>query len=155
MRFQVVEAPFLEIPYADGAFDAVGSTQAFHHLPEGDKPAAVREMTRVLRKGGRLAIGDVIFYCPADLEAALRAAGLKEVRGRFQHWQQAARRHLDATAERFPEFVNAMHERLAQRILLLTQRHELERQRHAGLLPGGVAKTSIHELDTRLRRLRG
>jgi ubiquinone/menaquinone biosynthesis C-methylase UbiE len=71
VRFQVVEAPFLEIPYADGAFDAVGSTQAFHHLPEGDKPAAVREMTRVLRKGGRLAIGDVIFYCPADLEAAL------------------------------------------------------------------------------------
>ena len=85
----------------------------------------------------------------------VRPEVFEEVRGRFQHWQQAARRHLDATAERFPEFVNAMHERLAQRILLLTQRHELERQRHAGLLPGGVAKTSIQELDTRLRRLRG
>jgi ubiquinone/menaquinone biosynthesis C-methylase UbiE len=71
VRFQVVDAPFLEIPYPDGTFDAVGSTQAFHHLPEDQKPAALREMARVLRRGGRLAIGDVIFYCRADLEAAL------------------------------------------------------------------------------------
>jgi putative AdoMet-dependent methyltransferase len=71
VRFQVVAAPFLEIPYTDGAFDAVGSTQAFHHLPEDDKPAAVQEMARVLCRGGRLAIGDVIFYCPADLQVAL------------------------------------------------------------------------------------
>lgn len=71
VRFDVVEAPFLEIPYGDGSFDAVASTQAFHHLPEEQKPAAVREMARVLRRGGRLAIGDVIFYGPADMEAAL------------------------------------------------------------------------------------
>jgi ubiquinone/menaquinone biosynthesis C-methylase UbiE len=71
VRFQLVEAPFLEIPYPDGTFDAVASTQAFHHLPECDKPAAVREMARVLTRGGRLAIGDVIFHCQADLKAAL------------------------------------------------------------------------------------
>lgn len=71
VSFRVADAPFLEIPYADEAFDAVASTQAFHHLPEHRKPAAVREMARVLRKGGRLAIGDVVFHCPADLKAAL------------------------------------------------------------------------------------
>ncbi len=69
--FEVVEAPFLEIPYPDGAFDAVGSTQAFHHLHERHKPAAVREMARVLRTGGRLAIGDPMFQNRAELEAAL------------------------------------------------------------------------------------
>jgi putative AdoMet-dependent methyltransferase len=69
--FEVVEAPFLEIPYPDGTFDAVGSTQAFHHLHERYKPAAVREMARVLRAGGRLAIGDPMFQDRAELEAAL------------------------------------------------------------------------------------
>jgi putative AdoMet-dependent methyltransferase len=69
--FKVVEAPFLEIPFPDGTFDAVASTQAFHHLHERHKPAAVKEMARVLGAGGRLAIGDPMFQNRADLEAAL------------------------------------------------------------------------------------
>jgi len=71
VTFQVVEAPFLEIPYPDGSFNAVASTQAFHHLHERRKPAAVREMARVLKDGGRLAIGDPMFQDRADLDAAL------------------------------------------------------------------------------------
>jgi ubiquinone/menaquinone biosynthesis C-methylase UbiE len=71
VSFQVTEAPFLEIPYPDGTFQAIGSTQAFHHLHERHKPAAVREMARVLKDGGRLAIGDPMFQNRADLEAAL------------------------------------------------------------------------------------
>jgi ubiquinone/menaquinone biosynthesis C-methylase UbiE len=71
VTFEVVEAPFLEIPDADGAFDAVASSQAFHHLHERHKPAAVKEMARVLGSGGRLAIGDPMFHNRADLEAAL------------------------------------------------------------------------------------
>jgi putative AdoMet-dependent methyltransferase len=71
VEFQVAEAPFVEIPYPDGAFDAVASTQAFHHVPERHKPAAVQEMARVLKEGGRLALGDPMFQNRADLEAAL------------------------------------------------------------------------------------
>jgi ubiquinone/menaquinone biosynthesis C-methylase UbiE len=70
-RFRVVDAPFLEVPHADGSFDAVASTQAFHHVHERHKPAAVREMARVLKAGGRLAIGDPMFANRAALEAAL------------------------------------------------------------------------------------
>ncbi|MFN2169575.1 MAG: class I SAM-dependent methyltransferase, partial [Anaerolineae bacterium] len=69
--FQVAEAPFLEIPYPNGAFDAVASTQAFHHVHERHKSAAVREMARVLKEDGRLAIGDPMFRDRAGLEAAL------------------------------------------------------------------------------------
>ena len=79
VTFQVAGAPFLEIPYPDGAFDAVASTQAFHHLHERHKVGAIREMARVLRSpadvqgkaGGRLAIGDPMFENRGALEAAL------------------------------------------------------------------------------------
>lgn len=71
VEFQVAEAPFLSIPYPDGVFDAVASTQAFHHLHERHKGAAIREMARVLKSGGRLALGDPMFQSRADLEAAL------------------------------------------------------------------------------------
>ena len=71
VTFCLAEAPFLQIPHAEGTFDAVASTQAFHHLHERHKPAAVGEMARVLRAGGRLAIGDPMFENRADLEAAL------------------------------------------------------------------------------------
>jgi putative AdoMet-dependent methyltransferase len=69
--FHVAEAPFLEIPHPSHSFDAVASTQAFHHVHERHKPAAVREMARVLKQGGRLAIGDPMFRDRNDLEAAL------------------------------------------------------------------------------------
>ncbi|MBN1657124.1 MAG: class I SAM-dependent methyltransferase [Anaerolineae bacterium] len=69
--FEVAEAPFLEIPYPDRSFNAVASTQAFHHIHERHKPAAVREMARVLKDGGRLAIGDPMFRHRAALDAAL------------------------------------------------------------------------------------
>jgi len=55
------------LPFADGTFDLALCTYAFHHLPE---PARVLgEMARVVRKGGRVAIVDVII--PERADAAL------------------------------------------------------------------------------------
>jgi SAM-dependent methyltransferase len=45
------------LPFHDGAFDAVVSTEAFHWFP--DPVGALREMRRVLRPGGRLLLGVV------------------------------------------------------------------------------------------------
>ncbi|MFE0516213.1 class I SAM-dependent methyltransferase [Streptomyces sp. NPDC058964] len=47
-------AESLDLP--DGAFDAVVTSLMLHHLPEELRPAALREMHRVLRPGGRLLV---------------------------------------------------------------------------------------------------
>jgi ubiquinone/menaquinone biosynthesis C-methylase UbiE len=51
-----VNADAEHIPFADGSFDAVTCSNSFHHYPH--QTAAVREMRRVLRPGGRLMLVD-------------------------------------------------------------------------------------------------
>lgn len=45
-------------PFPDDAFDAVASSLFFHHLRRDDKLAALREVVRVLRPGGRVVVAD-------------------------------------------------------------------------------------------------
>lgn len=62
-----------DLPYPDATFDRVLSALMVHHLDPGTKAAAVGEMRRVLRPGGRLHLADV----GADqLPQLLRDAGL-------------------------------------------------------------------------------
>jgi ubiquinone/menaquinone biosynthesis C-methylase UbiE len=46
------------LPFPDAAFDGVACTLALHHVAEDDRPAAVEEMYRVLKTGGRLLIAE-------------------------------------------------------------------------------------------------
>lgn len=62
MTFTVGVAQRLELP--DAAFDAVTCTLAMHHVPARQRPAALAEMFRVTRPGGRLLIAD---FDPARL----------------------------------------------------------------------------------------
>ncbi len=71
--------PFRKLPYADGSFDVVLSSYAFHHVPPQDKPAAVAEMLRVLASPGRWVLGDLIFTNRrAETEALARYDWLEE-----------------------------------------------------------------------------
>jgi SAM-dependent methyltransferase len=54
--FQVAAAQQLPLP--DASFDLVVSSLAVHHIPPDLRPAAVREMLRVLHPGGRLFVAD-------------------------------------------------------------------------------------------------
>jgi SAM-dependent methyltransferase len=57
----VVLASAVELPLADGSVDVVLSNYCFHHLADADKRRALDEVGRVLRPGGRLVIGDMMF----------------------------------------------------------------------------------------------
>jgi ubiquinone/menaquinone biosynthesis C-methylase UbiE len=49
---RVIAGDLENLPFADGAFDAAVSLNAFHHVP--DVPRALREVHRVLAPGGRV-----------------------------------------------------------------------------------------------------
>ena len=56
MTFTVGVAQALDLP--DASFDVVTCTLAMHHIPARKRAAAVSEMYRVTRPGGRLVIAD-------------------------------------------------------------------------------------------------
>lgn len=58
LRIELERASAIELPYADGSFERVFSTLAFHHLTRADKARAFAEAHRVLRSGGELHLGD-------------------------------------------------------------------------------------------------
>lgn len=50
-----------ELPLADASMDVILSNYCFHHLRNADKRRALDEVGRVLRPGGRLVVGDMMF----------------------------------------------------------------------------------------------
>ncbi len=76
VRVALVRGDATRLPFADAAFDAAVSTEAFHWFPDQD--AALRELHRVIRPNGRLLLALVSppFEVIADaFEVGMRLAG--------------------------------------------------------------------------------
>ena len=77
-RMSVIKADAAALPFDDESIDLVWCAQSFYSLP--DPRLALREVRRVLRNGGRVAIfeNDTLHHMlapwPVDLEIALRQA---------------------------------------------------------------------------------
>lgn len=56
-----VVASAVSLPLVDASADLVVSNYCFHHLDDDDKRRALAEVHRVLRPGGRLVFGDMMF----------------------------------------------------------------------------------------------
>lgn len=57
----VVTSSVTELPLRDGSVDVVVSNYCFHHLSDAEKQQALAAIWRVLRPGGRLVFGDMMF----------------------------------------------------------------------------------------------
>jgi SAM-dependent methyltransferase len=67
-----------KLVYPDNHYDVVVSSLVLHNIPERDERAqAVREMVRVLKPGGKLAVFDI--FRTGEYAEVLEAAGAKEV----------------------------------------------------------------------------
>ena len=71
-----------ELPYADATFDAAYLVTVLGEIP--DQQAALRELARVVKPGGRVVVGELFgdphWVSPSRLQARAERAGL-----RFEH----------------------------------------------------------------------
>ncbi|PWK81351.1 class I SAM-dependent methyltransferase [Fulvimonas soli] len=75
-RVRIDTGDMRAMPYPDASFDVVVSSLAIHNLPgAADREQALREIARVLRPGGRLALLD--FLHTGAYARALRRQGLQ------------------------------------------------------------------------------
>ena len=83
----IVQGDMLEAPFAEGTFDLVWAVNALNHLH--DPAAGVRRLARLLRPGGRIAVGqsslvpDMYFAWDARLEARVNEAVRAYYRERY------------------------------------------------------------------------
>ena len=95
-------ADALHLPYADASFDVV--TVAFGLRNMADYPAALKEMNRVLRSGGKLLVLD--FSLPNGILRAPYRGYLHNILPRVAGWitqQKDAYEYLGASIEQFPQ----------------------------------------------------
>ena len=75
-----------ELPFEDGTIDVVVSSLAIHNIPDEEgRLKAIREIARVLKPGGRVALLD--FQHTGEYARALRASGWQAVKLSGLHFQ--------------------------------------------------------------------
>jgi CPA1 family monovalent cation:H+ antiporter len=80
---------------------------------------------------------------------------VEEVEAHFQGWHEEAQLELDEIAEQYPEFVQAMQERLGRRMILLAEEKSIQEHARRGLLSHAIAEQMEEAIAHKMRRLRG
>ncbi|MGR9037489.1 MAG: cyclic nucleotide-binding domain-containing protein [Gammaproteobacteria bacterium] len=78
-----------------------------------------------------------------------------EVKQLYTNWNDSAKKRIDQVAEQFPEFVNAMQYKFAERLFLHAERESILEKMEKGTLTEGVAEMLLKDISDEIRRLRG
>jgi arsenite methyltransferase len=77
-RVELHDGDARALAFGDGEFDVVLSSWVLHNIPSAaEREAAVRQVVRVLKPGGRAVIADIRYG--ADYARAFREAGMRDV----------------------------------------------------------------------------
>ncbi|MGH8868358.1 MAG: class I SAM-dependent methyltransferase [Actinomycetes bacterium] len=86
-RVEVHTGEIAQMPFPDGSFDVVLSSLALHHMHDPrERAAALAEMVRVVRPGGRVVIADISRaheYAEQLPGLGVRSVGLRDLGWRF------------------------------------------------------------------------
>jgi arsenite methyltransferase len=75
-RVEVETGDITALPFSDASFDAIVSMTVIHNIPSRDaRDQALRELVRVLKPGGRIAIFDLLHA--SRYTEVLQGAGMK------------------------------------------------------------------------------
>jgi arsenite methyltransferase len=78
-RVEIRDGDLRDLPFEDGSFDVVLSSLALHNIHDREeREEALRELTRVLKPGGRLTIVDI--WDTDGYARVLREGGMEDVR---------------------------------------------------------------------------
>lgn len=94
---------FLKILYENQTFDVIVSTYAFHHLNEEEKRVAIAEMMRVLKKDGRIILGDLMFQNKAEeqkIRSTLSPEQIKELNGEYYSYLNLLAKEVEQYGKR-------------------------------------------------------
>ena len=74
---ETITATAIDLPIPDQSATVVVSNYVYHHLGDGDKEQGLAEAYRVLRPGGRIVIGDMMFRAALTDARSRRVIGAK------------------------------------------------------------------------------
>ena len=84
-RVEIRDGDLRDLPLEDGSFDVVLSHLVLHNIYDREeREAALRELVRVLKPGGRLTIVDI--WDTGEYARVLRASGMEDVRRSGPHF---------------------------------------------------------------------
>jgi arsenite methyltransferase len=90
-RVEVLDGDMRELPFANATFDAVVASLSVHNVESQEgRNQAIREIVRVLRPGGRVALMEI--FHAKQIAEGLRQSGMQDVRvsgPRFLHYPPA------------------------------------------------------------------
>ena len=88
-------------------------------------------------------------------EHSSRPETLNDVMLVYTKWNEAAKKRIDQVAEQFPEFVNAMQHKFAERLFLHAERESILQKKEKGSLSESVAEKLLKDINQEIRRSRG